>query len=127
MDLGRGITGTFESQNRHYTRARSENLAIERGDVELIEAPEGTPLEGMPALIHPEDQSPYLLPMNDEHEVHIRIHEEILLDDSKPWATRQAVALHIAEHQSMIRLFTAQSITAEAAAAGEMNAATTAA
>ena len=116
MDLGRGVEGTFESQNRHYTRARGENLAIERGEVALIDAPPGTPLEGTPALIHPEDQSPYLLPMNDEHEIHIRLHEEILLDDSKPWPTRQAIALHIAEHQSMIRLLTVQAMEAEAAA-----------
>ena len=54
--------------------------------------------------------------MNDEHEIHIRLHEEILLDDSKPWPTRQAIALHIAEHQSMIRLLTVQAMEAEAAA-----------
>ena len=116
MDLGRGIEGIFESESRHYARARSENLAIEKGEVELIEAPEGTPLEGLPALLHPEDQSPYLLPMNDDHETHIRIHEEILLDDTKPWPTRQLMALHISEHQQMMQLQAAQIAALEAAA-----------
>ena len=127
LDLGRGIEGAFESEGRHYARARGENLSIERGDVALIEAPEGTPLAGTPALIHPEDSSPYLLPMNDDHEVHIRLHEEILLDDTKPWPLRQAIAIHIAEHQSMLQLLTAQAVSAEAAAEAEMNAASEAA
>jgi hypothetical protein len=113
MDLGRGVEGLYESQTRHYARARGENLAIERGDVALIEAPEGTPLAGMPALIHPEDGSPYLLPSNDDHPNHIRLHEEILLDDSKPWAVRQIVAIHISEHQQMMAYQQAQLVNAE--------------
>ena len=78
-----------------------------------------------PSLLHPEDGSPYLLPINDDHAVHIEVHEEILLDDSKPWPVRQVIAMHIAEHQSMMQLIEAQAIQAEAAAAGEMSAATT--
>lgn len=117
MDLGRGIEGVFESESRHYARARGENLAIERGEVQIIVAPEGTPLAGNPSLLHPEDGAPYLLPSNDDHETHIRIHEEILLDDSKPWPTRQLVALHISEHQQMLAL-QAQAL-AEAQAATE--------
>ena len=99
MDLGRGIEGAFESETRHWARARGENLAIERGDFQIVVGPEGTPLEGQPQLLHPEDGAPYLLPSNDDHEIHIRIHEEILLDDSKPWPTRQLMAIHIAEHR----------------------------
>jgi len=102
MDLGRGIEGAFESESRHYARARRENLAIERGEVQPTEHPEGSPLAGSIALIHPKDGSPFLLPSNDEHEIHIRLHEEILLDDTKPWPTRQMVALHIAEHQQVL-------------------------
>ena len=104
MDLGRGIEGAFESESRHYARARRENLSIEKGEFQIIEAPEGTPLEGRPSLIHPEDGAPYLLPMNDDHETHIRLHEEILLDDTKPWDVRQIIALHISEHQAMLQL-----------------------
>ena len=119
MDLGRGIEGAFESESRHYARARRENLSIEKGELEIIEAPEGTPLAGTPALLHPEDGAPYLLPMNDDHETHIRIHEEILLDDTKPWDVRQVIALHISEHQSMLQL--------QAAAVAEVEAKQTAA
>jgi hypothetical protein len=114
MDLGRGMEGVFESQTRHYARARTENLAIERQECAVVEAPEGTPLAGLPALIHPHDGSPYLLPMNDDHETHIRLHEEILLDDTKPWPIRQLIAIHINEHQSMIRLQAAQMMALEA-------------
>ena len=123
MDLGRGIEGAFESESRHYARARRENLSIEKGELTIIEAPEGTPLAGTPALLHPEDGSPYLLPMNDEHETHIKIHEEILLDDTKPWDVRQVMALHISEHHSMLQL----QAKALAAAEAQANAATQAA
>ena len=127
MDLGRGIEGAFESENRHWARARGENLAIERGEAEIIQAPEGTPLEGRPALLHPEDGSPYLLPMNDEHDTHIAIHEEIMLDDTKPWPVRQLVAIHIAEHHGMIQLQAEAQAATQIAAAEAQNAATQAA
>jgi hypothetical protein len=123
MDLGRGIEGAFESESRHYARARRENLAIEKGELEIITAPEGTPLAGTPALLHPEDGSPYLLPMNDEHETHIRIHEEILLDDTKPWDVRQVVALHISEHQSILQIQAQALAEAQAKASGATQAA----
>jgi hypothetical protein len=103
MDLGRGIQGAFETETRHYARARGENLAIERGEYQLIEAPQETPLAGTIALVHP-DGSPYLLPESDDHELHIRIHSEISLDDSKNWATRQVMLMHEAEHRNMLRL-----------------------
>lgn len=115
MDLGRGIQGVFESETRHYARARSENLSIERGELVIIEAPENTPLAGQPALLHPEDGSPYMLPSEDEHQVHIEIHQEIALDDTKPWETRQAVLLHINEHRQMLQLQILQAAQAEAA------------
>ncbi len=125
MDLGRGIQGAFESETRHYARARSENLSIEKGELEIIEAPEGSPLgpqpdsdaPAQPVLIHPEDGSPYMLPSEDEHQVHIEIHQEIALDDTKPWETRQAVLLHISEHRQMLQLQILQAAEAEAALA----------
>jgi hypothetical protein len=113
MDLGRGVDGVFESQTRHYARARRENLAIERGAFQLIEAPENTPLEGSPALIHPEDGSPFMLPSDDVHEMHIEIHQEIALDDTKPWPVRQVALLHISEHRGMLQMQAAALAAAE--------------
>jgi hypothetical protein len=110
MDLGRGFDAAFESQTRHYARARGENLAIERGDVMMVEAPKGTPLAGRPALLHPADGSPFLLPSNDDHAAHIELHEEIYLDDSKPWPVRQVMAIHISEHQAMLALVQQQQV-----------------
>ena len=127
MDLGRGVKGTFESENRQYARARRENLSIEKGELEIIIAPEGTPLEGRPALIHPEDGAPYLLPMNDDHELHIRILEEILLDDTKPWDLREIAAVHMSEHHGMIELQAQALAATELAAVQAQNAATQAA
>ena len=116
MDLGRGIEGIFESEQRHYARARGENLAIERGEYEIIESPEGSPLEvGTPVLIH-EDTSPFMLPANDDHPVHILLHEELLLDDSKPWDMRQVIAIHINEHQQRLALNAQAQIDAQAEA-----------
>lgn len=114
MDLGRGVDGLFESETRHYARARRENLSIEKQECVPVEHPEGSPLQGLPALVHPEDGSPYLLPTNDDHETHIRIHEDVLLDDTKPWPVRQLMAIHINEHQSMLKLQSAQMMAIEA-------------
>lgn len=107
MDMGRGIEGAFESQTRHYARARMENLEIERGQCVIIEHPPGSPLAGLPALVSP-DKTPYLLPADDDHEVHIRIHQDIALDNSKPWQTREKALLHIAEHRAMLAMAMAE-------------------
>ncbi|HUT59732.1 MAG TPA: hypothetical protein VNA25_17940 [Phycisphaerae bacterium] len=103
MDLGRGIEGVYESEQRHYSKARRENLALETGEYDMIEHPEGSPIEGMPAFMN-KDGSPFLLPSNDEHVTHIETHQEIALDPTRPWPTRQASILHIAEHEAMIQL-----------------------
>lgn len=103
MDLGRGVEGAFETQTRHYSRARGENLAIERGQYLKIEHPEGSPIEGMPAIVHP-DQTPFMLPADDDHMVHIAVHQEVALDDSRPWEHRQCALLHIAEHRMMMAM-----------------------
>ena len=103
MDLGRGIQGAFESQGRHYSRARRENLAIQRDQAQMIEHPPESPLAGMPALIHPEDQSPFLLPSDDDHLIHIDVHQEIGLDDTRPWPERQVALMHINEHRLILQ------------------------
>jgi hypothetical protein len=110
MDLGRGVEGAFESQSRHYARARSENLAFERAEFKMVPAPEGSPTAGMPAFTAP-DGAPFLLPADDNHLTHIEIHQEIALDNSKPWVLRMSVLLHIAEHRAML----AQAMAAAAA------------
>lgn len=118
MDLGRGVEGAFESQTRHYARARSENLAFEKAQFKVIPAPEGTPTAGMPAFLHP-DGGAFLLPADDNHETHIEVHQEIALDDSKPIELRTAVLLHIAEHRAMLQLALAAAAAQEAAPSGK--------
>lgn len=102
MDLGRGVQGIFESQTRHYARARRENLAIQRGEVIQGPVPEGSATEGLDfALVHP-DKTPFLLPADDDHQVHITIHQDIALDDTQPWELRKMALLHILEHRTML-------------------------
>jgi hypothetical protein len=102
MDLGRGVEGVYESQTRQYSKARRENLAIEKHEFQLIEGPPDQPLEGFPVLMHP-DGSPFILPGDDDHLVHITIHQEIALDDSRPWPTRQASLMEIAGHRVLLQ------------------------
>lgn len=117
MDLGRGIEAAFESQTRHYARARRENLDFEKGDAVQVPAPEGTPMAGLPSFLH-KDQSPYLLPQDDDHAVHIAIHQEIALDNTKAWPLRSAVLLHINEHRIMLSLALAAAAAAEGDTSG---------
>lgn len=107
MDMGRGIDGAMESQTRHYARARIENLALERGEVVRLEVgPDNPELALIPtasltyALVNA-DRTPLLLPADDLHMVHIPIHQEIALDNTKPWPIREMTLMHIAEHRFM--------------------------
>lgn len=109
LDLGRGFEGIFPSQTRHYDRARAENLAIQKGEVRFIPAPApgstpqpGMPPVTMPAAVYP-DGSPYLLPSEDNDEIHIAAHQDVALDNAQPWAVRQNVLLHIAEHRANLQ------------------------
>jgi len=115
MDMGRGIEGAFESQTRHYARARRENLAMQRRQVVVIPIPaadpanpeQDSPLTHIPtaglgyAILY-RDKSPLLLPADDDHQVHITIHQDVALDDTQPWPIRQTVLEHIAEHRMML-------------------------
>ena len=94
LDLGRGIEGVYESQTRHYAKARTENLAFERGEVVVIQPPDGS----LPLFFN-QDQSPLLLSKDDAHELHIERHQELALDASKPWPIRQLVLAHIESHR----------------------------
>lgn len=103
LDLGRGIDGLYPSQTRHYDRARIENLTFQKGDYRVIPSPApgqvpGEPPVMAPAAIYP-DGSPFLLPSEDNDEIHIEVHQDVALDNSQPLPVRQAVLLHIAEHR----------------------------
>ena len=108
LDIGRGLEALFPSQTRHYDRARAENLAFQKGEYQFIPAPApgSTPaLPGepppvmMPAAVYP-DHSPFLLPSEDNDDIHIAAHQDVALDNSQPWAVRQSVLMHIAEHRA---------------------------
>lgn len=104
MDLGRGVEGAFESQNRHYARARRENLAIQKLEYTIIPTPAHSPaaeLGAVGAFLHPDGMS-FLLPKDDDHLIHIDIHQEIFLDDTRPADERKAAGLHIMEHRAIL-------------------------
>lgn len=103
MDMGRGLDAAFATQTRHYSRARKENLCIQRQDVVEKMDP-----KGFPVLLHPEDGSPFLLPQDDDHAIHIDVHNEIALDDSQPWPVRQVMLMHIASHRQAVMQQTQQ-------------------
>jgi hypothetical protein len=103
MDMGRGLDAAFDSATRHYSRARKENLSIQRGALKEIADP-----QGFPTLIHPEDGSPFLLPQDDDHPIHIDVHNEVALDDSQPWPVRQMMLMHIACHRQAVMQQTIQ-------------------
>lgn len=94
LDLGRGVEGAFESQTRHYAKARAENLAFEQGKVQTVAPPDGS----LPIFMN-EDGSPLLLTRDDDHLLHIERHNEIALDTSKPWPLRMALLAHIESHR----------------------------
>lgn len=51
---------------------------------------------------------PLLLPTEDDHDLHIKIHQELLLDMSQPIALRQLVLAHVTEHRQELALQAAQ-------------------
>lgn len=120
MDMGRGLDAAFESQTRHYSRARKENLCFQRGDLKAVPQGEGLP----PAFVHPEDGAPFLLPQDDDHAIHIDVHNEVALDDSQPWPVRQVVLIHIAEHRQAAMIQGQQAAAAQIQAQGALAQAT---
>lgn len=109
LGLGRGLKGAFVVEGRQYAKARRENLAIEREQFLVMASPELSPTAGGPAFIHL-DGAPFLLPSVDDHQRHIEVHQEIALDDTKPWPIRQAILLHIQEHQTILAQQAAQAL-----------------
>jgi len=109
LDLGRGLTGAYTSQSRHYRRARWLNLAIEKGEYRVQPAPPtadprtGEPIEGLMDVVFP-DGRPFVLPDDDDHAIHMLVLDEIALDEQKPWPTRQVALLVKAQRRRTVDL-----------------------
>lgn len=99
LELGRGMTGAYSSQTRHYQRARWINLAIERGNY-IVHPPElpvfdpvtGEEIQGLQELSYP-DGSPFVLPDDDDHVLHMQVLDDLILNDQKPQEVRQAAQI----------------------------------
>lgn len=115
MDLGRGVEGAFASQTRHYGKARKENLNFEKGLITMEQGPPALdPLTGQPVIdqatgqpqpqiiFRNPDGSDVLLPDDDDHALHLEVHEEIVLDDAKPWKIRQMLIEHCQDHRQFL-------------------------
>src|SRR5690349_17517141 len=102
LDLGRGVEGVFESQTRHYAKARKENIALEKG--EITKQPSGQDPETGEQLFRfiNKDGSDVLLPDDDDHAIHIEIHQDLALDVSKPWPVRQNAILMCHYHRQAV-------------------------
>jgi len=104
MDLGRGVEGAFASQTRHYAKARKENINFEKGQIQVEQGPPAVGPDGQPTgqpqvVFRNKDGSDVFLPADDDHAIHIDVHEEIILDDAKPWKVRQMLIEHVEDHR----------------------------
>lgn len=96
LDLGRGTEALFESHGRQYSKARTENLAIEKAEVQVV-----TGMDGMPHLAGA-DGMLLLLPEDDDPAVHLEVLQELLLDTTKPPEVRKLALLHADEHRAAV-------------------------
>lgn len=109
LDLGKGLAPALDSQSRHYHRARWLNLAIERGQFTMTESEMDDPTDEtappIPVIdvVHP-DGTPMVLPDDDDHAIHMQVLDEIVLDDTKPWPTRQAALALKAQRRRVMDL-----------------------
>lgn len=109
MDMGTGANALLDSQNRHYARARNENLAIQKGEFQAVPAgpaplgPDGYPVGPPPMALMHADGSPFVLQLDDNHLLHMDIHDELVLDDSQPVEIRQAASAHKQEHRAAMQ------------------------
>lgn len=107
LDLGRGVETAFASEQRHYVRARTENLKIERGEVTvqpIMDMETGQPfidpMTGQPHMqcVYAADQEPLLLMEIDDHVLHMSVLEELITDQTKPREIRELAKMHWDEH-----------------------------
>lgn len=98
LDMGRGVNAVYESESRHYIRARRINQHIESGEV-VIQPPqpavdpegqpmpdptslEGEPVYDMAKAVLP-DGTDVVLPDDDDHLIHMKVLDELVLDLTK--------------------------------------------
>jgi hypothetical protein len=102
LDLKRGVSSLMDSESRHYARARQINLWIEQGAVQVTpvldqgqQPMEDPRMPGMPLMqtLTPSGL-PAVNPEVDQHEVHLMVLEELILDETKAPPVR-ATAQHI--------------------------------
>lgn len=107
LDMGRGLSSVFDSETRHYQRARRINVAIEKGQYQVT-APE-VPAEGalpgepesLPQVVGA-DGLPFVLPDDDDHAIHMLVLDELVLDDTKPPEVRGVAQLVKAERRQIM-------------------------
>lgn len=104
LDLGRGVEAAYESESRHYVRARHENVLIEQGAVVVQEGkptrgPDGQVVPPPTRLVNAQTGEPLLLPLDDNHVLHMDVLDELILDPTKPQPVRQLAAMHKQEHR----------------------------
>jgi hypothetical protein len=125
LDMGRGVEAAFISQTRHYSKARWENIQIERGTAQFIELGHrvdpvtgvqdpvlglAVPVAAMqsqtaaPTEDTPSEGTmvPCLLEQDDDHAIHMDVLDDIILDYAKPWPVRQLALAHKQEHREAI-------------------------
>jgi hypothetical protein len=103
MDLGAGFEQAYASETRHYAKARTENLAMEKGEVVADQQLGCVHVQPDPVTGEPVPAYPCLLPDDDDHLTHIDVHQEIALDPMQPWPLRQTALFHIAEHRMRLQ------------------------
>lgn len=115
LDVGTGMNALLDSHSRHYARARMENLKIQRGKY-IAQPGEPDPATGMPGptVLINEDGTPFFLGTHDDHEIHLLVHQEIILDDFRPVEEKQLAQAHAALHQQAIAMIQAQAAMAAA-------------
>lgn len=93
LDLGQGLAPAFDSQTRHYQRARWINLALEKGQYQVVQSEEVDPETNEPMPVEDlvfADGSPMVLPYDDDHGIHMAVLDELALDVTKPPEVQQA-------------------------------------
>lgn len=108
LDLGRGLNPVFESETRHYGRARRINIAIERGEYQIqpVSLPEGPPLPGEPEMLPQvldKNGLPFVLPDDDDHAIHLLVLDELVLDDTKAPEIRAIAQMLKAERRQVLQ------------------------
>jgi len=123
LDLGRGLDAAFSSQTRHYSKARWENIQMQKGIAKFVPlgvnletgqevlglaTPPDMPLEGDPNSDPTEppegvEMVPCLLWQDDDHAIHMEVCDELALDVTQPWSLRQLVIAHKDEHRQAIQ------------------------